>query len=332
VIKALIVAGAARDDAVSTLIGTPACELMPVANRAIVLRALDSLRRAGISEIAIAAHRAIASDVRTVVGDGRSSGVRVTHILRDGPPGIGHAILAAEEFLAGSPFLVQAGHGFCMNPLRPLVERLVRRRLDGLILDAPRPAEAAGSLDQIQLFGPAICERVRQLKPSWRGELEIDEAVAVLVERGRVERETIGGWWSYDGSATKLLEGNRFTLDQVTDAGILGTIEDSEISGSVTVHPTARVRSSVIRGPVAIGAAATVADAYVGPHTSVGDRVVIEGAEIEDSVILRGAAIRHLAERLECSVVGQDAKLFRDFRLPKAHRLVVGRGAEIALA
>ena len=96
--------------------------------------------------------------------------------------------------------------------------------------------------------------------------------------------------------------------------------------------PTARVRSSVIRGPVAIGAGATIAGAYLGPHTSIGDRVLIEGAEIEDSVILPGGSIRFVSERLQHSVLGRNAKLFRDFGIPKAVRLVAGDGTEIALA
>ena len=329
-IKALIVAGARSDDTVGTLIDTPARELMPVANRAIVLHALESLRRAGISEVAIAIDQAIASDVRDAVGDG-GQGLRVTYLVGEEPVDTGRAILAAERFLSGSPFLVQTGRGFSTGPLRPLLQRLLRRRLDGLMLGAAGEADGDRAPDQMHLFGPAVCECLRQLRPSWRGELETADAVAMLRDRGHVERDTIP-WWSYDGSPDTLLEGNRLALDQVVDGVTDAIIEDSEIGNQVTIHPTARVRSSVIRGPVAIGAGATIAGAYVGPHTSIGDRVLIEGAEIEDSVVLRGATIRYLGQRLEHSVVGHDARLFRDFRLPKAYRLVVGRGAEIALA
>jgi hypothetical protein len=59
--------------------------------------------------------------------------------------------------------------------------------------------------------------------------------------------------------------------------------------------------------------------------------VVIENAEVEHSIILPGASIRHLGGRLEASVVGPQARIFRDFRLPRAFRLNVGEGAEVAL-
>ena len=300
--KALIVAGSRGDEV--GLIGIPARELVPVANRAIVLHALDRLRWAGVAEVAIAACPATATGIRTAIADDLDIDLRIEYIVREGPSGIGHAILAAERFLSGSPFLVQTGHGFSTASLRPLVERLMRRPPHGLVLGAPPDED----------------------------EMPIDDALALLLDRGRVQRETTAAWWGYDGTPAKLLEGNRLALDQVAGARPRGTVEDSEIGARVTVHPTARVRSSVIRGPAVIGAAARISDAYIGPHTSIGDHVVVEGAEVEDSVVLHGATIRHLPERLQGSIVGRDVKLFRDFRLPKAYRLVVGTGAEIALA
>jgi glucose-1-phosphate thymidylyltransferase len=74
-----------------------------------------------------------------------------------------------------------------------------------------------------------------------------------------------------------------------------------------------------------------ISDAYIGPYTSIGSGVVIENAEVEHSIILPGASIRHLGGRLEASIVGVDARIFRDFRLPRALRLNVGEGAEVAL-
>jgi glucose-1-phosphate thymidylyltransferase len=87
-----------------------------------------------------------------------------------------------------------------------------------------------------------------------------------------------------------------------------------------------------VRGPAVIAAGAHLRQAYVGPYTSIGEDVLIEGAEIEHSIILAGASITHLGGRLEASVVGPRARVFRDFRLPKAMRLNIGEGAEVSLA
>ena len=71
---------------------------------------------------------------------------------------------------------------------------------------------------------------------------------------------------------------------------------------------------------------------YVGPYTSIGRDVLIEGAELEHSIVFPGARIQHLSSRLEASIVGAGARVFREFRLPRALRVTVGDGAEVSLA
>jgi glucose-1-phosphate thymidylyltransferase len=87
----------------------------------------------------------------------------------------------------------------------------------------------------------------------------------------------------------------------------------------------------VIVGPVVIGPRAQVTDAYVGPYTSIGSEARIEGAEIERSIISPGACVMHVGARLVSSLVGRGAHVFRDFSLPRAMRLRVAEGDEIAL-
>jgi glucose-1-phosphate thymidylyltransferase len=99
----------------------------------------------------------------------------------------------------------------------------------------------------------------------------------------------------------------------------------------VIVHRTAQLESAVVRGPAVIGAGARLTDAYVGPYSSIGDGVVIDGAEVENTIVLPGASICHLGERLEGSVIGANARIFRDFRLPNALRLSVGEGAVVSV-
>ena len=65
------------------------------------------------------------------------------------------------------------------------------------------------------------------------------------------------------------------------------------------VHPTARLENSLVRGPAIIGPRARLRDAYVGPYTSIGADVVMEGAEIEHSIVFSGAELRYVGARLE---------------------------------
>jgi glucose-1-phosphate thymidylyltransferase len=108
-------------------------------------------------------------------------------------------------------------------------------------------------------------------------------------------------------------------------------VSGNRIEGRVAIDPTTRITESVIIGPVIIGPGAIVNEAYVGPYTSIGADVRIEGAEIERSILLDRAAVLHVGERLVGSVVGREARVFRDFSLPRALRLWVAEGDEIAL-
>jgi glucose-1-phosphate thymidylyltransferase len=100
----------------------------------------------------------------------------------------------------------------------------------------------------------------------------------------------------------------------------------------VIVHPTAVLRSTLVRGPAVIGAGARLEDVFVGPYTSIGEGVVVEGAEIEHSLVLARAEVRHPGVRLTSSVVGPGARLVRDFRLPRGLRVAVGADAVVSLS
>ena len=121
-------------------------------------------------------------------------------------------------------------------------------------------------------------------------------------------------------------------LDRL-DSGVRRPVNNgNRIEGRVLIHEAASVRASVIVGPTVIGPGARITDSYIGPYTSIGERAHVEGAEVERSIILAGASVKHVGGRLVASVVGRDARVFRDFSLPRALRLRVGDGTEVALS
>ena len=141
----------------------------------------------------------------------------------------------------------------------------------------------------------------------------------------------VHGWRHFAGNALDLLGMNRMMLDTLQADAIAGEGDGNRFEGRISIHPTACVMSSVIVGPVIVGADALITDSYIGPHTSIGEHVRVEGAEIESSIVLSGASILHVGGRLVASVVGRDARIFRDFSMPRALRLQVGDGDEVAL-
>jgi glucose-1-phosphate thymidylyltransferase len=159
-----------------------------------------------------------------------------------------------------------------------------------------------------------------------------DEALARNVPGpGRLEAREVAGWWRLTTRGSALLEANRMLLDDVESDWERATLRDCRVEGRVVAHPTALLESSLIRGPVVIGARARVRDSYIGPYTAIGDAVAVDGAEVEGSMILSRAVIRHVGRRIEESIVGSGTKVYRDFSLPTALRVRVGEDELISL-
>jgi glucose-1-phosphate thymidylyltransferase len=161
-------------------------------------------------------------------------------------------------------------------------------------------------------------------------------AVLALVERmaqlgGRVRALPADACWRYTGAADSALDLNRFLLSDLVAESPEPESPEAIVQGPVQMDSSAVLERATVRGPVVIGARARLIDAWVGPYTSIGEGVCVEGAEIENSILLGGTRISHLDQRLEASVVGPDATVCRDFRLPRALRLCVGDGATVSL-
>jgi glucose-1-phosphate thymidylyltransferase len=330
--------------------------LAPIANEPILCYALKDLADAGVDEVAIVVSPNDHEPIRSVAADGDRWGLQLTYIEQEEPFGEGQALLAVEHFTGGRPFVVHRADGLLRTGLRPLLDEFGRAELDALMLVQPggsrqryllaasdggattgftAPPSTIDSpqvLAGVHAFGPRIFEAARTLSISRRAPLTLAAVADELARsRGRVEMRAVEGWWGYDGSPAELLRANRLLLDDL--AGDLRGVDllDSRVEGRVAIHPTATLTATTVRGPSIIGPRACLSHAYVGPYTSLGARVVVEGAEIEDSIILPGAIIRHLGRRLEASVVGSEAKVHRDFALPAALRLWVGDRVEVSL-
>lgn len=349
--KALVFArepGAAPDARATSRTTMPA--LASVANRTLVRHALDWLEACGIREVAIVVPAGAAAAVRTATADGEW-GFEPRWLEQMPGERFAESLAVLADFIDDQPFVLHLADSIAKQDLASVVGSaataddeallLVQEPLQdvhtGVIdLHAHRPAAAGGCSPTaasagVAVIGPALTAAGEALDTFPQHGLEM-LGTRVHELGGTVRTCTATGWWRFRTGADALLEGNRFALQDLRSDYRGATISNADIQGPVIAHPTARIESSVVRGPAILGPRARLIDAYVGPYTSIGPDVVVEGAEIEHSVVLNGASIRHLGGRLEASVVGAHAKVFRDFRLPRALRLQVGEGAEVSLA
>ena len=354
-LKGLILSGGAGTR-LRPITHTSAKQLVPVANKPVLFYGIEALVDAGVKEIGIVIAPETGGEIRAAVGDGSDFGARVTYIVQDEPAGLAHAVLTAEEFVGGSPFVMYLGDNLLADGLRGLVATFRESAPDALILLTPvsdpesygvaeldgerivrlveKPKEPPSNLALVgvYLFGPPIFDAARALEPSWRGELEITEAIQGLIDDGhRVQSEVVKGWWKDTGQLADMLEANRLVLEEV-ETRLEGEVDEaSRVEGRVEIAPGAVLRRSVVRGPAVIGAGALIEDAYVGPYTSIGEEVRICRSEIEHSIVLAGSVVEDLGTRMEASLLGREVKLTRSEGRPQTLRMLVGDKSEIEL-
>lgn len=322
--------------------------LLPVANRPLAVHALEALAEAGVRRAVVTVRAGFRAQLERELDQCAPAGTHITCVEQREKDTFPAALADLGSFVGTDPFVLHLGDSLsrdCLSSLLqvPTSERdttmlVLEAGIDKGVVDlAQRRAGRLPDEDErapagVWVLGPAALDAVCEAPASGSAELDLTGAMRRLAKvGGRVSVREVHEWWRFQERPGALLEANRFALAGLKPQPVSAEVYDSRIEGPVSIHPTARLESSIVRGPAVIAAGACVRDAYVGPYTSIGEGVLIEGAEIEHSIILAGASVTHLGSRLEASVVGANARVFRDFRLPRAMRLNVGEGAEISL-
>ena len=352
--KGLILSGG-KGTRLRPLTYTSAKQLVPVANKPVLFYGIEALAAAGIREIGIVVGDTHA-EIRSAVGDGSKFGVNVTYIPQDAPLGLAHAVLISEAFIAGDPFVMYLGDNLLNKGITPFVEEFARDRPAAQILlahvpdpqmfgvaelsnghvvrliEKPKEPKSDLALVGVYLFGPAVFESVKRIRPSFRNELEITDAIQDLIDRGLTVRpHIVDGWWKDTGKLEDMLEANRLILDTLTPR-IEGTVDgQSRVEGKVVIERGASIERSVVRGPAVIGANARIIHAYVGPFTSIMNDVEIRDTEIEHSIVLEGSVICDLANRIIDSLIGKNVKIERQPVKPSAYRFMLGDNSEVGI-
>ncbi len=208
-LKGLILSGGAGTR-LRPITHTSAKQLVPVANKPVLFYGIEALVEAGVHR---GRHRHRAADRATRSarrrGTARAFGARITYIPQDEPQGLAHAVLTAEEFLGRASFVMYLGDNLLRDGITDLVEAFRASEPDALILltkvpDPPSSASpsstASGSCGwsrsrrtrprtwrwSASTCSPPRCfDAARAIEPSWRGELEITDAIQHLIDAGR---------------------------------------------------------------------------------------------------------------------------------------------------
>ncbi|MCA9933688.1 MAG: glucose-1-phosphate thymidylyltransferase [Anaerolineales bacterium] len=353
--KGLILSGG-KGSRLYPLTYTSAKQLIPVANKPVLFRVIETIRDAGITEIGIVIG-STGEQIKEAVGRGGRWGVNITYIPQDAPLGLAHAVKISQDFLGDERFVMFLGDNVIQGGISPLIaqfansewnSQIVLTRIDqpeqygvaelgddGRIIrlvEKPKNPPSDLALVGIYMFDSNVFKAVNAIKPSWRGELEITDAIQWLVENKYAVHPYIHrGWWIDTGRPGDMLEANDLVLEEI-EYEVQGYADrDSQVGRRVRVEKGAEIINSVVRGPSIIGENARIINSYIGPFTSIYHNVTVENSEIEHSMVLEFSEIRDIETRIQDSLIGKNVCINKSPIKPKALKLTLADNSQVGI-
>ena len=336
---------------------TGAKQLIPVANKPTIFYGIESLVAAGIKEIGIVVGDT-ENEVKACVGDGARWGISITYIFQEAPLGLAHAVKISKNFLENDSFVMYLGDNILKEGILEFVKSFKEKKPNAYILltevknpeqfgvvnldeggriikleEKPKKPKSNLALVGIYLFDDNIFKAVNSIKPSFRSELEITDAIKWLIDSGyRVDYHLVSGWWKDTGKPADLLEANQLILEGL-ETSIGGQLDkDSSVTGRVVIGVGSKVINSNLRGPVIIGQNVLIKNSYLGPFTAISDGVIIENSEIEHSIVLEGSKIINVGGRIDQSILGKEVVVTSSLTKPSTHQFVLGDKSQVTIA
>jgi glucose-1-phosphate thymidylyltransferase len=332
-------------------------QLLPIANKPMSQYALEDLKKAGIKEIAIIIGDVYPDKVKEYYGDGEKFGVKITYIYQDAPKGISHAIRLCKDYINNDKFIVYLGDNVLRKDLTDYTENFAKSNSDAMILlcevDEPsrfgiaeinvdktikkimeKPKNPQSNLAVIGIYflTPKIFDVIDNLKPSWRGELEITDALQLLMEQGnKITYDTVTGWWKDTGTPEDIIHANKLVLDSIGTENQFLIDVDAQVKDHIVIGKgTSISRDSFVTGPVIIGKNCKIGPAVrLGPYVSVGDNCELKQCDVAESIIMENCKIDAKVD-FTCSIIAKGSEI-TDSDVPKKHQFLLGERSQVKL-
>jgi len=309
-------------------------QLLPIANKPMSQYALDDIKNAGISEIAIVIGDVYPEKVKNHYGDGSKFGLKITYVYQEKPLGISHAIKLCKEFVGNEKFLVYLGDNVMRKNLGNLAKNFENSSHDCMILlsevqdpsrfgiaefenekiikiiEKPKQTNSNLAIIGIYFFTPKIFDIIEELKPSWRGELEVTDALQLCLEKKySISFETVTGWWKDTGTPEDILDANNLILDTLGTSEELVSQKDDFNGKKFVIGKNSNIdKETRIIEPVIIGNDTEIKSSKIGPNVSIGDNVSIMNSSISNSIIMNDCKIR-FSIPIENSIIANDSEI-----------------------
>ena len=326
-------------------------QLLPIANKPMSQYCLESISDTGITDIAIIIGGVGSNKVREFYGDGSKFGVNITYIHQDEPKGIAHAISLCKEFVNGEKFLVFLGDNIIQKSISDYVTNFKNSTFDATILlcevdnpsrfgiadvenqkilkitEKPKNPVSNLAVTGIYLLTPLIFRIIENLKPSWRNELEITDALDnLLKQNNNISYEKITDYWKDTGTPEDIIHANGEILEKIQTSSenkvIIG--DNCEIQSDVTFE-----------GGVIIGDNCKIkSGSHIGPNVSIGQNSEISNCNMKNSIVMKNCKI-NLTGKITHSIIADNSEIMENLKNAidnlVERTFLLGEGSKISL-
>ena len=214
--------------------------LLPVHNLPMIYYPIQALVNVGITEIMIVTGGHSAGDFLRLLANGKDFGLRqLNYAYQEGEGGIADALRLAEHFVDNGAVCVVLGDNIIENNFLEAAESFRKQKrgahivlkevhdperfgcpeiADGRIVrieEKPRKPKSRFAVTGIYMYDTSVFEKIRRLKPSGRGELEITDINNMYLEEGALSHSILEGWWTDAGTFESL----RHATNLVAESG-----------------------------------------------------------------------------------------------------------------
>jgi len=313
-------------------------QLLPIANCPMSQYGLELLKKSGVSEVAIIIGGNNANKVKEFYGNGEKFGVKISYIFQDYPKGISHAIGLCEKFVGNEKFIVFLGDNILIKDISSNIKEFensdseakiflcevtnpsqfgiadVQEGKVTKIIEKPKEPPTNLAVIGVYLLTPKIFKIIKNLKPSWRNELEITDALQILLEeKNRISYDVITNYWKDTGTVEDIIDANNILISEMKSYFYGEKVGDVKLDGKVIVGKNSQLLNNTsLSGPVLIGNDCNIGtNVKIGPNVSIGDNCILENCEIENSIIMDNCKISGIG-KISNSIISYNSKITKE--------------------
>ena len=204
--------------------------LLPIYDKPMIFYPIQTLVDAGIREILVVTGGRNSGDFLRLLANGREFGLKhLDYTYQEGEGGIADALGLAEHFADGDKICVILGDNIIEGTIRAAVDEFKRQEKGAKILlkevhdaerfgvaelsnsrivgieEKPKRPKSNYAVTGIYMYDGTVFEKVRELVPSGRGELEITDVNNAYIREGSMTYAYLDGWWTDAGTFDSLL-------------------------------------------------------------------------------------------------------------------------------